>query len=116
METRLDKREGCYACSIQCRARVTVKDDRYTVDPRYGRPEYETIAGLGTNLAIDDLDAVIKGNELCNKLGLDSISMGVSIAFLLDCHEQGLLPKDWGNGHDHIQNCRSNICIPEVAP
>ena len=100
METRLDRREGCYSCSIQCRARVTVKDNRYAVEPRYGRPEYETIAGLGTNLAIDDLDAVIKGNELCNKLGLDSISMGGSIAFVLDCHDQGLLPRDWGDGLD----------------
>lgn len=100
METRLERREGCYSCAIQCRARVMVEDDRFNVEPRYGRPEYETLTSLGSNLLIDDLDAVIKGNELCNKLGLDSISMGVSIAFLLDCHEQGLLPADWGHGLD----------------
>jgi aldehyde:ferredoxin oxidoreductase len=72
-----------------------VADDRFTVETRYGRPEYETLASLGSNLAIDDLDAIIKGNEFCNKLGLDTISMGVSIAFILDCHEQGLLPAEW---------------------
>ncbi len=100
METLLERREGCYACSIQCRARVGVEDNRFTVEPRYGRPEYETLVGLGSNCGIDDLNAVVKGNELCNKLGLDTISMGGSIAFLMDCHEQGLLPEDWVNGLD----------------
>ncbi|MBN1105421.1 MAG: aldehyde ferredoxin oxidoreductase family protein [Deltaproteobacteria bacterium] len=100
METRLERREGCFSCAIQCRARVTGADDRFTIEPRYGRPEYETLAALGCNLEIDDLDAVIKGNEMCNKLGLDSISMGVSIAFVMDCNEQGLLPEDWKEGLD----------------
>ena len=100
METLLERREGCYACAIQCRARVTVQDPRFTVDPRYGRPEYETLTSLGSNCGIDDLHAVVKGNELCNKLGLDSISMGGSIAFAMDCNQQGILPKHWLNGRD----------------
>jgi aldehyde:ferredoxin oxidoreductase len=98
IETILKKREGCYACAIQCKRGVGFQSERFTVDLRYGGPEYESLAALGSNCAIDDLEAIAKGNELCNQFGLDVISMGNSISFVMDCNEQGLLPKDWTEG------------------
>lgn len=100
VETILKKREGCYACAIQCKRCVAVESERFTVDPRYGGPEYEALAALGSNCGIDDLEAIAKGNELANKLGLDVISMGNSISFVMDCNEQGLLPAGWVDGLD----------------
>ncbi len=82
--------EGCYACPVHCKRKVRV-EGKYEVSPEYGGPEYETIASLGSCLGIDDLEAIAKGNELCNRYGLDTISTGVSIAFAMECFENGLL-------------------------
>ena len=49
--------------------------DRYQVSDNYGGPEYEAVAGFGSNCGIDDLQAVAKANELCNRFTLDAISM-----------------------------------------
>jgi aldehyde:ferredoxin oxidoreductase len=56
-EILLQKRKGCYACPIRCKRGIALDDPKYGVDSRYGGPEYETIAALGTNLNIADLPA-----------------------------------------------------------
>lgn len=89
-DTILIAREGCYACPIRCK-RVVQAHDRFSVDPTYGGPEYETLASLGSNCGVSDLEAVCKGNELCNSLGLDTISTGVVISFAMECYEQGII-------------------------
>ncbi|MFC1916448.1 aldehyde ferredoxin oxidoreductase C-terminal domain-containing protein, partial [Chloroflexota bacterium] len=69
----------------------------YVVDPRYGGPEYETLAAFGSDCGIDDLKAIAKANELSNAYGLDTISCGATIAFAMECFEDGLLTtKDTG--------------------
>jgi len=72
--------EGCYACPIRCKKIVKI-DEPFTVDPAYGGPEYEALASLGSNCGVDDLKAVCKANEICNRFSIDAISAGVSIAF-----------------------------------
>ena len=89
-DTILTDRATCYACPVRCKRVVRVKG-RYQVDPIYGGPEYETIGALGSNCGIDDIEAVAKGNEICNANGLDTISAGVTIAFAMECFEKGLL-------------------------
>ena len=89
-ETILIKGEGCYACAVACK-RVVKSDGKYSVDPKYGGPEYETCSALGSNCGITDLVAVAKGNELCNKYSLDTISTGATISFAMECFEKGLL-------------------------
>ncbi|MGI6038491.1 MAG: aldehyde ferredoxin oxidoreductase family protein [Limnochordia bacterium] len=86
-------REGCYACPIRCK-RVVKVEEPYNVDPFYGGPEYETVGSLGSLLDIGDLKPISKGNELCNKYGLDTISVGTTIAFAMECYENGLLTKE----------------------
>ena len=90
-EILLQKRKGCYACPIRCKRGIALDDPRYGVDSRYGGPEYETISALGTNLNITDLKAIAKGNEICNRYCIDTISAGMTIAFACECFEAGFI-------------------------
>lgn len=103
-DTILMRRATCPACPV-AHYRVVEAKEPYTVDPAYGGPEYESCAALGSLCMNDDLVAIAKANELCNKYTIDTISTGVSIAFAMECYEKGLLTKKdtggidltWGN-------------------
>ena len=90
----LEKRKGCHACPIRCKRGIALSDPKYGIDPRYGGPEYETIAALGSNLNITDLKAIAKGNEICNRYCMDTISAGMTIAFACECFEKGVINKE----------------------
>jgi aldehyde:ferredoxin oxidoreductase len=90
-ELLLQKRKGCYSCPIKCKRGVALDDPKYGIDSRYGGPEYETIAALGPNLNIVDLKAVAKGNEICNRYCMDTITAGMTIAFACECFENGII-------------------------
>ncbi len=81
----------CFGCAIRCKRVVEIVDGRYPVDPRYGGPEYETLAALGSYCGVNDLNAVCKANELCNMYGIDTISCGGTIAWIMECYEAGLI-------------------------
>ena len=87
----LQKRKGCYSCPIKCKRGIALDDPKYGIDSRYGGPEYETIAALGTNLNIVDLKAIAKGNEICNRYCMDTITAGMTIAFACECFEEGVI-------------------------
>jgi len=78
------------------------------------KPEYETIAAFGPLVVNKSLDAVSAAGELCNLLGLDSISTGVAVAFATECREKGWLPADlatelplaWGDGSTIVELVR----------
>jgi aldehyde:ferredoxin oxidoreductase len=89
-DTILLRNESCYACAVRCK-RVVGASEPYEIDSDYGGPEYESIASLGSYLLIDDLPAISKANELCNKYTLDTISTGATIAFAMECFENGIL-------------------------
>jgi len=90
-ETILKGEEGCYACAVRCKRAVEVPSGPYATSRSYGGPEYETLSSLGSLLCIDDLAAIAKGNELCNRYTLDTISTGAAIAFAMECYENGIL-------------------------
>jgi aldehyde:ferredoxin oxidoreductase len=96
-EKILVERDTCFACPIRCK-RVVKTGPPHNVDPKYGGPEYETLGSLGSVCGIDDLEAIAKGNELCNAYGLDTIGVGVTIAFAMECYENGLLTKEDTDG------------------
>jgi len=85
--------EACFACPVRCKKTVA-SSDPYPVDRAYGGPEYETLGALGSTCGIDDLTAIAKGNELCNAYSLDTISTGVTIAFAMECFENGLIDRE----------------------
>ncbi|WP_167915893.1 aldehyde ferredoxin oxidoreductase family protein [Thermococcus sp. LS2] len=92
------KKYGCYGCPIACGHKVFLKDDKYgKVDGKC--PEYETLAALGSLCLNDDLKAIIKANELCDRYGLDTISVGATIAFAMEASEKGILKEkiEWGD-------------------
>ncbi len=91
----LTARRSCYACAVRCKREVRldkgVDGARYDVSDNYGGPEYETIAGFGSNCDIGDLQAVAKANELCGRYTLDAISCSSVVAFAMECFEHGLI-------------------------
>mgnify|MGYP001060487745 FL=1 len=75
-------------------------------DGRIGHgPEYETLAALGSLCMNDSLESVVRANDICNRLGMDTISTGSAIAFAMECYEKGILSREdvggldltWGN-------------------
>jgi aldehyde:ferredoxin oxidoreductase len=89
-------------------------DKPYVVDPQYGGPEYETIAAFGPDCGITDLPAISKGNELANAYGLDTISCGATIAFAMECFENGLLStKDTGGIELRFGNTEAMVQLVE---
>ena len=86
----LTARKSCYACAVRCKREVRV-DNRYQVSDQYGGPEYEAVSGFGSNCGIDDLQAIAKANELCNRYTLDAISTASVVAFAMECFEHGLI-------------------------
>ena len=98
-EDLLKKNESCWACSVRCK-RVVEAEEPYIIDPIYGGPEYESIASLGSYLCIDDIGAVAKANELCNKYTIDTISLGGTVAFAMECFEKGIIGLDDTDGID----------------
>lgn len=86
-------RETCYACPIRCK-RVIQADEPYNLGKQYGGPEYETIGSFGSLCGVDDIYAISHANQLCNAYTIDTISTGVSIAFAMECYENGLFTKE----------------------
>ncbi|PCN50178.1 aldehyde ferredoxin oxidoreductase, partial [Candidatus Geothermarchaeota archaeon ex4572_27] len=90
-------RRACYACPIAC-GRVT-KVERGPWGPLETEgPEYETIWAFGPNCGVSDVEAIAYINDLCNRLGLDTISMGATIAFAIELSERGLLGGEVSSG------------------
>lgn len=104
--TILAGRYHCSRCPIGCGRVVQVQSGQYRTGQRASGPEYETIGSLGTNLLIDDLEAVAKANDLCNRYGMDTISIGQVIGFAIEASLRGYIPSkeehgldlNWGNG------------------
>ncbi|MDD3718916.1 MAG: aldehyde ferredoxin oxidoreductase family protein [Actinomycetota bacterium] len=94
---------GCYACSVRCKRVVKVGEGPFAMHEHAG-PEYETVCMMGTNLMNPSLEAVAKANDLCNRMGMDTIAMGAVIALLMEAQEKGIAGPDrtgldlsWGN-------------------
>jgi aldehyde:ferredoxin oxidoreductase len=90
MHALFDKKYTCYACPIACKIGLKAQEP-YEIDSSYGGPEYETVATLGSYVCNADKYVLAKGHELCNRYTLDTISLGGTIAFAMECFENGLL-------------------------
>jgi aldehyde:ferredoxin oxidoreductase len=93
----------CPPCAIGCGKEVRVRSGPYA--GKISPLEYETIGGFGPQCGVFDWNTIIEANDLCNRLGLDTISVSGAIAFVLEAASKGLIenppaaPKlEWGNG------------------
>lgn len=94
IEKSIVQSRGCYGCMIAC-SKVTKVDEGEYKDLIVEGPEYETVGMFGPNLGVDYLPSIIKANIICDKLGLDTISAGNSIGFVMECYEKDILPKEY---------------------
>jgi len=88
---RLTGKAGCAACLYSCHRHVRIADGPFA-GTHSGGPEYESVCALGTGTGIHSLGALQRANELCNDLGLDTISTGTVIQWAMETAERGLLP------------------------
>jgi aldehyde:ferredoxin oxidoreductase len=108
--------DGCwFGCTLACAKVVEnfelktgpYKGDRVIVDG----PEYETIAGIGSCIGVFDPYVILEGNFYCDTYGLDTISVGTIIAFIMECYEAGIINKEitgslelnFGNGDAFLE-------------
>ncbi|WP_350309101.1 aldehyde ferredoxin oxidoreductase family protein [Ignisphaera cupida] len=109
MDWKMAEEEVCWGCEIKCARYTRLVKPPFTGEG--GGPEYETVWALGADTGTSDLYAVTKANYLCNELGLDTISMGATIATLMELVSLGKVPKEklrglkveWGNGEALVE-------------
>lgn len=87
------KRFGCSACPLRC-GYILEYDKLPYEDKETHRPEYETISAFGSLILNSDLDLLLQVNEYLNRAGMDSISAGSTVAYALECVQQGFLKKE----------------------
>ena len=84
------RNSACYGCPVACGKQVRVPSGEYA-GQTLKMPEYETLYAMGAMLDNRDLVSVMNANGLCDRLGLDTISMGVTLAFVAECVEKGIV-------------------------
>lgn len=110
---------GCSTCPLKCGAFYAMEDGKWPLK-HAGRPEYETTAAFGSALLCKDINAVVKCNDLCNEYGFDTISAGGTIAWAMECFENGALTAadldgislNWGDA-DAIVTILEKMCKNE---
>ena len=103
-----EKKYACYRCPVGCGGLMKAGKE-YKYEAGVHRPEYETLAAFGTLCLNDNIESIIMVNDICNRYGLDTISAGGTIAFAIECYENGIITKEdtqgikltWGN-HEAI--------------
>jgi len=103
------RKYACANCPIACGGIFNVTSGKYPVGETH-KPEYETIGAFGTMCMCDDLESIIKLNDMCNRSGLDTISAGTALAFAMECFENGIITASdtdgieltWGNAEAMI--------------
>ncbi len=110
------KTRACFGCSIACKKAFKVTEGPYAGTFSEG-PEYEGLYAFGTNCGNPDFGSILKANLLCNKYGIDIISAGATIAFMMELYEKGIISREdveglnftWGN-HELIVEL-----LPKIA-
>ncbi|HKZ69085.1 MAG TPA: aldehyde ferredoxin oxidoreductase N-terminal domain-containing protein, partial [Anaerolineales bacterium] len=90
-ETILKERDTCYACTVNCKRVVETEYKGRKVEPRHGGPEYETLSTFGSYCGVSDLHAVSYANKICNEYGLDTIGVGATVAWAMECFENEVI-------------------------
>jgi len=93
------RRRGCPRCPVQCKADLMI-DRGKLKGATAARPEFEPIMTLGAKCGLSDLDSVVYLDNLCSRLGIDSLSAAAVIAFAMDLYERGIISRETTGGVD----------------
>jgi aldehyde:ferredoxin oxidoreductase len=113
------KKYACTGCPVGCGSLLDMDHKGIKIEDTH-KPEYESLAAFGPMCLNDNMESLIYANELCNLYGLDTISTGSTVAFAIECFENGLittidtdgLELRWGNS-DAIVEVLKKICLRE---
>jgi aldehyde:ferredoxin oxidoreductase len=105
LKDKITASHGCFRCPVRCKADLEFKDGRFK-GQKGVRPEFEPMLALGARCGLSDLDTLVYLDNLCSRLGIDSISAGGVIAFAMDLFDRKILTLEdtggldlaWGNG------------------
>ncbi|HEY5610333.1 MAG TPA: aldehyde ferredoxin oxidoreductase C-terminal domain-containing protein [Thermoanaerobaculia bacterium] len=99
--------EGCFACPVNCRPLNDLTGCEHVPADRYSKgdgPEYVTVGKFGPNIGIAEVPQVLRLNNICNDLGLDTASTGSAIAWAMELYQRGIIAQEqtqldltWGN-------------------
>jgi aldehyde:ferredoxin oxidoreductase len=84
------RNRACFGCPIYCSKIAEVKEGNYRGSFTEG-PEYENVWAFGANCENSDPAAIVHAEYLCDYYGLDGISTGATVAFMMECREKGIL-------------------------
>ncbi|MDO8672188.1 MAG: aldehyde ferredoxin oxidoreductase family protein [Dehalococcoidia bacterium] len=98
------RKYACWRCPLACGGHM-IAGEEYDYPEGAHKPEYETLAAFGSNCLNYNVQSIIMANDICNRYGLDTISVGSTIAFCIECCENGVITKEetdglemtWGN-------------------
>lgn len=99
-----ERKFACWRCPVACGGLMKAGTE-YDYPAGAHKPEYETCAAFGILCLNDNLESIVKLNDICNRYGLDTISTGAILAFAIDCYENGIISREdtdgieltWGN-------------------
>ena len=102
------RKSGCWHCPISCGGVMNVKEGPYATHEGH-KPSYQTLGAFGNMCLNDNVESIIRINDICNRCGMDTISAGTTVAFAIECYERGIIAKEdtgglelkWGN-HEAI--------------
>ncbi len=92
LETILTGSYHCAHCVISCGRKVKVTRGSFAPVDGAG-PEYQALTMLGSNCLVDNIEAITKANELCNRYGIDIIETGSAIAFAMEAYDRGIIDR-----------------------
>jgi aldehyde:ferredoxin oxidoreductase len=106
----LVKTTGCYSCPTRCDRLCYVPDGEFA-GTEVGGPEYCTAAAFGSGIGNDNLAAILRGNDLADRYGLDTLDLGGVLAFSFELYQRGILTDEdtdglkleWGNYHAALE-------------
>jgi aldehyde:ferredoxin oxidoreductase len=91
------KKYSCAQCPLGCGAHYRVTEGKWPL-PETDRPEYETLGAFGAMNLNHNAESIIKCNDICNRYGLDTMSVGPTISWAIECYEKGIFTKEETNG------------------
>jgi aldehyde:ferredoxin oxidoreductase len=104
----------CFSCAIGCRNTTKVRDGPYAGVEGEG-PEYETLGMCGSNLGISDIRVIMKFNEECSDMGLDTISSGNVCGWAMELFERGIITKKDAEGLElRFGNSEAAVALPRL--